>query len=59
MGTPATLKELMRHESFETTLRFYIGANAQSTAATLWEAHNGGVEMGASLGDTLVENLKN
>ena len=29
------------------------------TAATFWEAHNGGVEMGASLGDTLVENLKN
>ncbi|MCH2131410.1 MAG: hypothetical protein MK179_19890 [Pirellulaceae bacterium] len=49
----------MRHESFETTLRFYIGANAQSTAATFWEAHNGGAKMGASLGDTLVENLKN
>jgi hypothetical protein len=33
------LKELMRHESIDTTLRYYVGRNAQSTAAVLWEAH--------------------
>jgi len=36
---PPILKELMRHESIETTLRYYVGRNAQSTAAVLWDAH--------------------
>ena len=36
---PQVLKELMRHESIETTLRFYVGRNAQTTASVLWEAH--------------------
>ena len=36
---PQVLMELMRHESIETTLRFYVGRNAQTTAAVLWDAH--------------------
>ena len=36
---PPQLKELMRHESIETTMRYYVGRNAQSTAALLWAAH--------------------
>lgn len=36
---PQVLKELMRHESIETTLRYYVGRNAQATAGVLWEAH--------------------
>ncbi len=36
---PQVLKELMRHESIDTTLRYYVGRNAQSTAAVLWDAH--------------------
>jgi len=36
---PTDLMVLMRHESIETTLRFYVGQNAQSTAKKLWEAH--------------------
>ena len=36
---PAVLKELMRHESIETTMRYYVGQNAESTADTLWECH--------------------
>jgi integrase len=36
---PTVLKELMRHESIETTLKHYVGRNAQSTADLLWEAH--------------------
>ncbi len=31
----------MRHESIETTLKYYVGRNAQSTAAVLWKAHHG------------------
>lgn len=33
------LRELMRHESVETTMRYYVGQNAESTADTLWECH--------------------
>ena len=36
---PKTLMELMRHESIETTQKFYVGRNAQRTANILWEAH--------------------
>lgn len=36
---PPDLMILMRHESIETTLRYYVGRNAQSTARTLWEAY--------------------
>lgn len=36
---PQVLMELMRHENIETTLRFYVGRNAQVTAETLWAAH--------------------
>jgi integrase len=35
---PAVLKELMRHESIETTLRYYVGANAERTAEVCWSA---------------------
>ncbi len=36
---PAELKELMRHESVDSTLRYYVGTNARRTAKTLWTAH--------------------
>jgi len=36
---PAVLKELMRHESIDTTLKYYVGRNARATATVLWEAH--------------------
>ena len=35
---PAQLKELMRHESIETTLRFYVGTDAQAKADAVWAA---------------------
>jgi len=38
---PAQLRELMRHESIETTLRYYVGTNAQRTADACWEAYCG------------------
>ena len=36
---PPDLMILMRHENIETTMRYYVGRNAQNTAKTLWEAH--------------------
>jgi len=35
---PQVLMELMRHENIETTLKYCVGRNAQSTADVLWEA---------------------
>jgi integrase len=46
---PQVLMELMRHESIETTLRYYVGRNAQQTASVLYEAArlaSGGVSGG-------------
>ncbi len=28
-----------RHESIDTTMRYYVGQNARNTARTLWAAH--------------------
>lgn len=33
---PPVLKELMRHTDISTTMRYYVGQNAQATAAELW-----------------------
>ena len=35
---PAQLKELMRHESISTTMKYYVGRNAEATAAALYAA---------------------
>lgn len=35
---PAVLKELMRHENIATTMQFYVGLDAESTADTVWDA---------------------
>ncbi len=32
------LKELMRHEDISTTMRFYVGQNAEAVADAVWEA---------------------
>lgn len=34
---PAELRELMRHESVETTMKYYVGVNADVTAQKLWD----------------------
>ncbi len=38
---PQTLMELMRHEAIETTLRFYVGRNAEKTAEQVYAAISG------------------
>ena len=35
---PPDLMQLMRHESIQTTMRYYVGRNAQSTADAAWDA---------------------
>lgn len=58
---PPVLKELMRHASITTTMEFYVGQNAESTAAELWSV------LGNTLGNTpapsttaeTIETLKN
>ena len=37
---PQVLQEMMRHESIETTMRYYVGQNAERTADALWDAFN-------------------
>jgi len=36
---PQQLKELMRHESIETTLRYYVGSDAARAAEQIWRAY--------------------
>ena len=36
---PPVLKELMRHDSIETTLRYYVGRDAEATAGVVWSAY--------------------
>jgi integrase len=36
---PQVLMELMQHESIDTTLKYYVGRNAQRTAKVLREAY--------------------
>lgn len=35
---PAVLKELMRHSDIQTTMRYYVGQNAEATADAVWKA---------------------
>ncbi len=35
---PHVLQKLMRHEAIETTMKYYVGQDAQSTAAELYQA---------------------
>lgn len=35
---PQILMQLMRHEDISTTMKFYVGKEAEATADVLWEA---------------------
>ncbi len=50
---PLVLKTLMRHASIATTQEYYVGANAEETAALLWRSReNGGSASHDTLHDT-------
>jgi integrase len=48
---PPVLKELMRHASIDTTMRFYVGRNAEAMAKLLWAEHRPGT-VGNILGNS-------
>ena len=51
---PPVLMQLMRHESIETTMRYYVGRSVQATADVVWEAYKRAKEQpGTDLRDTL------
>ncbi len=65
---PQVLMELMRHESIETTLKFYVGRNAIRTSKVLREAYNehvrrisdnNGRSASDTSGDTPLKNSQN
>jgi len=59
---PQVLMELMRHAEIATTMRFYVGRNAQATAEILWQAHSGntfGNSDQKSTSATTAENQRN
>jgi len=47
---PATLMRLMRHESVETTMRYYVDLDADELADELWANHSPGA--GSAIGNT-------
>jgi len=49
---PAVLQALMRHESIDTTMKYYVGRNAEDTARTLWEAHSRAAEGSNTFGNS-------
>jgi integrase len=58
---PVQLMELMRHKNIETTLRYYVGANAQKTAQSIWAAfqQQGQVSPPASAPEVVLEAARN
>ena len=58
---PVQLMELMRHKNIETTLRYYVGANAQRTAQTIWAAfeQHGSATPISPVGDVDLEAARN
>jgi integrase len=42
---PAVLKELMRHERIDTTMKYYVCRNADATADVIWDAYEAGQEV--------------
>ena len=58
---PTILRELMRHESIETTMKYYVGVNAEATADELWAALgdiSGGASRSHQIGE-VEKSLKN
>ncbi len=49
---PPVLMELMRHANIATTMQFYVGINAESTADTVWEAWEQRPSVVSTSGDT-------
>jgi len=55
---PAVLQQLMRHESIDTTLRYYVGLDADATSVILYAAVNGGTRLGTPTRNSTHETAK-
>jgi integrase len=55
---PKDLQLLMRHESIDTTMSYYVGQNAQRTADAVWKAYERVTESGNTLGNTAPQNVE-
>jgi len=51
----ATLMQLMRHECIQTTMRYYVGRNAETTADASWSAYEQIAPQGTVLGTVTSE----
>jgi len=51
---PAVLQRLMRHRNIDTTMKYYVGIQADDVAADLWGKYHGGT--GNSFGNTSPES---
>ena len=48
---PQLLQQMMRHESIETTLSYYVDLDADDVAGDIWEAYNKAIVSGDKTGD--------
>lgn len=55
---PQALMQLMRHESMETTLKFYVGRNAEKIAEAVWNADQSGSVYNSVISSQNEENLE-
>jgi len=49
---PKVLKELMRHKRIDTTMKYYVGQNAEATADVVWDAYSQLQEVGTFVGSS-------
>ncbi|HEY4232271.1 MAG TPA: tyrosine-type recombinase/integrase, partial [Lacipirellulaceae bacterium] len=49
---PNVLRELMRHTDIGTTMKFYVGQNAETTADAVWKSYSGTIEVHSNESDT-------
>ncbi|WP_339732708.1 site-specific integrase [uncultured Gimesia sp.] len=52
---PQALMQLMRHESMETTLKFYVGRNAEKVAESIW---NSAADLGTKTGTSELKSVE-
>ena len=51
----ATLMQLMRHECIQTTMKYYVGRNAETPADAVWDAYEQRAAKGTGTGTVASE----
>jgi integrase len=55
---PPTLQKLMRHDEIQTTMRYYVGRDAEAVASVVWAAYGQVGGQSAETGDHLGDHSK-